>query len=187
MWSQHSKEYGSDFLPGSKLTIWDYGCYLCSICSLANTKDNPAIIAKKYKSSFKNGEVISKVLAINLGLKYLGVSKTQPKDKICIGVTNHYKKVGFPTHFFLMFNDFQADPLDEKTQWRERTYDCFEYRLFDGIVLEPPKMPQDTPWIVPKYLSTTEQLKRLRSALKRSTGETKRKIERAINRLSGIL
>ncbi len=109
--SQKNKAYANLPLPRSGLTMHQAGCYVCAIATLGQVADIASFL--KTKGAFvEGGLLLSEVLAKAAGMEYLGVSKKAPKGW-CIAMTDHYKAVGYPTHFFVVNGNMMIDPLSD--------------------------------------------------------------------------
>lgn len=130
LYSQRDPSYKNKLLPKSNLTMGNYGCYVTSIAILGQV--HPVSLLKD-KNFAQGGLLYSQYAAEDAGMTYKGAFRS-PKGW-CIGVTDHYKSQGFPTHFFVVNSELQlqVDPLKENPIIEPLTYSCMQYRLFDGV------------------------------------------------------
>lgn len=128
-------------LPNSNLTVGDYGCYLCSMATLAqrNTPGNLLVPSNYFAPG---GLIITSPLATFLGMFYVGSSTVAPKGW-CIGRTDKYAGLGFPTHFLPVNVDTNEmiDPLKYPAKVEPLTYKINQYRIFTGVDLKTPAAP----------------------------------------------
>lgn len=134
MFSQIDPKFKDEKLPNSNLTIGGWGCFLCSLSNLAGGKIHPLELMKTPNGFVKGGLLVSGVLAQALGMERSETVKTAPKGW-CIGVTDHYKNKGVPTHFVCvnMQTKKMIDPLAYPAKIEDNTYKYFQYRTFEGV------------------------------------------------------
>lgn len=124
-------------------SISQSGCFLTSLCNIVGR--DPAEVNEIFKKRgvYSDGCLInSKRAAEVLDIDYLGSKTTDPRV-MCIAETNHYKKVGFPQHFFLYEKGKRVDPLDLYPCWEPNDYHIVSYRLFvKKAVISTPELPE---------------------------------------------
>ncbi len=122
-----------DRLGYCRTTISKSGCYLTSIAMLAEIE--PPELNRRFKVAgvYKGCLINSLKAAQELGMTY---AKTYHRpDIVCIAETDHYRKIGIPQHFFVLFPDGRMiDPLDPAP--KKNYYHIVSYRIFTKIMKE---------------------------------------------------
>jgi hypothetical protein len=134
LYSQHDPAFDRMTLGQSQLTVHGFGCYLTSI---ANLFQRPVTELLKVPGGITaDGLVVSNVLAAYCGGSYGGASQI-PGKGWCIGMTDKYASLGYPTHFICVNLDThqQIDPLKFPAVIEPLTYPIKEYRVFGGVKL----------------------------------------------------
>ena len=142
--SQLDPRWKNARLGPSNLTVGGYGCFICSLCTLAQVDASKLIFHKEnHKFITKGGLLISPYAAKHVGMETKssrsgqGLDEPMPdKDAPCIAITEHYKDKGIPTHFFVYLgDDMIIDPLDRKPIPKRNPYKIKRYRHFSGVKL----------------------------------------------------
>lgn len=146
----YSQKSYKDQLGGCKGTsIADAGCFLTSFCSLLRELRVAGISPQDFnKFAFKSGGCLanSDAWAKMFGMTYKKVTKLTgikyPEFVIC--ETDHYRKSGFPQHFFMYRpkDKMRIDPLDKNPSWKKNDYNIVSYRIFYPGILAEPEKPQ---------------------------------------------
>ena len=114
--------YAQDSYPNVKLgtstdSIAQDGCALVAISNIAGI--DPVTLNERFVAAgdYASGEMIEwGNCAVTAGLRYLGADST-PTVYPCIGCTDHYKSLGFPTHFFEILDAGNiVDSIDGKVK-----------------------------------------------------------------------
>lgn len=156
LYSQRDPAFSNTYLPKSRMTINQAGCYLACIATLGQAPDLVQLM--NTKGAFANGGLLfSEVLANALGMRYRGITGNQPAGW-SVGVTHHFAGVGVPTHFVLVNGNQMIDPLATPAVIEPLKYKIAEYRVFDGI-----KLPE----------AIRQELEKKERALTRATGDRK--------------
>ena len=138
-YTQRNPKYKYVKLGTCNTTLWNDGCFVCSLSMLTN-KYNPEEVNLLLRNNggYSNGCMVnSKKAAEILELEYKGITKSK-SESICIAETNHFASKGVPQHFFVFAPkgtvndvcDMILDPLDNPCYWRENKYNIVSYRLF---------------------------------------------------------
>ncbi len=114
-------------------TIAQAGCVLTSMAMFAEIDPVTANNRVKAQKGFNGASMIWSVAAFALGLKYSGMGDV-PRYP-CLGITDHYKSSGYPTHYFIVLDPQTiVDPLDGKVK-PFSTYRIIGYQYVQPISL----------------------------------------------------
>lgn len=124
--SQTEAQWKDKKLGFSNLTIGQAGCVVTSIGNMTSLHPDYVNDQLKAHGGFQGAAVVWNVAANLWNLQYN--YNTDHADKYpCIAVTDHYKRIGYPTHFFLMISpDYIIDPLNGQTE--KNPYNIIGYR-----------------------------------------------------------
>jgi len=134
-YSQRIAKYKKVQLGTCKDTLWNSGCFVCSLAALTN-KYTPEEVNNLLTNNggYEKGCLVNSHRASDiLGLKYDGKTETKP-DEICIAEV----KVLQIQHFVIFAPkgtvegkyDVILDPLNNPTIWKKNPYNIVNYRLF---------------------------------------------------------
>lgn len=128
LYSQIDSAYHKRLLPKSKLTIHDFGCFLCSIATLGQS--DPVAMLSVPGGFADGGLLVPGVMAKYCGMTYVGPTTVAPKGW-CIGRTGFYGG----DHFLLVNVDTQemVDPLKYPANVSRLTYPINQYRVFTDV------------------------------------------------------
>ncbi len=145
--SQLDPAYKATLLPLSNTTIGTAGCFLCSISTLGQV-NSPLDLLHVHGGFVSGGLLDPGVLAKAAGLFYVGPTTIPPKGW-CIGRTDKYASLGFPTHFLPVNVDTNEmiDPLKFPAKIEPLSYRINQYRVFTGskLNIQVPPPPFETP------------------------------------------
>lgn len=131
--SQRDPAYEWMPLGESDLTVHGYGCFVVSIATLFQrpVKELLAVPA----AFTTDGFLYPATLAKHCGGTYDG--SFDMAEGWVIGVTNHYKDQGYPTHFLCVNpqTNQQIDPLKYPAKIEPLSYAIQKYRVFSGTKL----------------------------------------------------
>ena len=129
LWNQKDKRWSKLKIGKTKLNLGDYGCYIVSLSMIKGLEPNLTLnILNEEKCFNEDGELLNDHAAKALDLEYLGISYKRP-DKPTIAQTDHFKKDGFPKHFFIdLLDGFIFDPLDGTK--KQLKYNIVNWRQF---------------------------------------------------------
>jgi hypothetical protein len=115
----------------SLMPIKEFGCLLCSLSMVINSPPN---VLNEYlikHGCFNNDTELDLAKAspfLNLVYKK---QEIKPVGIDCIAETNHYWKLGYPKHFFVLLKDGnRVDPLDYPAKEEANNYHVVSYRVF---------------------------------------------------------
>lgn len=130
--SQRDPAYSFLTLGNTKMTIYGFGCFLCSIGMLYQWHPR-SLMAVQGGIIGSSGLLVSSVLAKACGGAALPQT-TVPPQGWCIAVTNKYAPK-YPTHFFCVHpqKKLQIDPLRFPAGVQPLTYPIVAYRPFTKI------------------------------------------------------
>jgi len=119
----------NDKIGTCNVTIRSHGCFLVSLCMLADIDPRQANKILREQGGYSNGCLIrSERAAELLNLNYGGRTR-QKQNSVCIAETDHFKKIGIPQHFFVWLGNGRIiDPLTG--QEKNNPYKIVSYRLF---------------------------------------------------------
>lgn len=164
-YSQRDPRWADKNLPKSTLTLKGYGCYISSLCMLAQSL-TPSELADHQECFVNGGLADTNAICRVLGITYLGKSATPAKEGACIAVTDKYAKSGIPTHFYVkLANGQRVDPYDLTPVPETDDFNIIEYRLFGNVKLvsdsaSTPFAPKDESPAIPDWMiPTAEKMK----------------------------
>ena len=143
-YSQKNTRWRWQKLGTCRVNLGQAGCFVVSLANLADTKlkhprtgemaeANPSLVdwVATNKHLYVAGCLVhSKRFAELLDLEYNGKVFRRPSYP-CIAETDHYRKQGYPQHFFIMYPDGEIiDPLDYFPKKKPNKYHIVSYRLF---------------------------------------------------------
>ncbi len=113
-------------------TIAKNGCYLVSLAMISGI--DPLELNRRIKvaGGYSNGCMInSQIVAKELKTFYNRTTSNPKRDSAIIAETDHYKRVGFKQHFFVLLPDGRrVDPLDLDPKPEYNNYNIVSYRDF---------------------------------------------------------
>ena len=129
-YSQKDTKWAKEYIGKTKYTIGKYGCYITSLAMLLDK--TPLQLNNELIRGFcfdHVGLLLNDKAAKLLGRKYSKVKKSTIFP--CIGETDHYKKMGYPQHFFVLLdNKTRIDPLDLAPLPEPNDYNVVSMRIF---------------------------------------------------------
>ena len=135
-YSQKDVRWAKDKLGGysSFITLGEDGCYLTSIAMLdgRNPKQINGILTTN--KCFVNGDELDNFRAAHiLGFTYKEVT-VNPNIYPTICETNHYAKIGYRQHFFVMTDkNTRIDPLDLKPAPEPNNYNIVSWSCYTTV------------------------------------------------------
>ena len=138
LYSQRDSAYSQLKLGASNLTVGADGCFLCSLATLY--QHSPVELLKVPGAFLPSGLLIPEVIAAYCGgavsASDPSMLVSDPNKHWCIGMTNHYASVGYPTHFFLVNEATKqmVDPLCFPALVSGLNYNVVQYRYFTNVV-----------------------------------------------------
>lgn len=137
----YSQKSYPQYLGNSKTSIASSGCLLTSIANKTVYDEQPKDPLEINELAIKCGAFSGASLicpTIAKALEYIYEKRMGFYDGVSVCETDHYKKVGFPQHFFLYNSKTKKriDPLDLSPEWEPNTYNIVSFRVFTPV--EPP-------------------------------------------------
>ncbi|HFC76735.1 MAG TPA: hypothetical protein ENJ27_00705 [Candidatus Moranbacteria bacterium] len=130
-YSQKDPRWGNKKLGYSNLSIRSNGCYLTSIAMLFGKRPDKLNDFLKRNYAFKGALIDSKRVAKLFGTEYSRTTANPKRKYPVIAETDHYRKHGFPQHFFILLPDGRrVDPLDPTPRPEYNNYNIVSYRDF---------------------------------------------------------
>ena len=132
-YSMKDKRWASAKLGGisSLITLGNDGCYITSISIIdGRTPFEINNILTQKKCFTADAELLNDAAAKALGYTYKFLA-TNPNTYPIICETNHYAKLGYPKHFFVMIDPAnRLDPLDLMVKPEPNNYNIVSCRVW---------------------------------------------------------